>query len=351
MTKEQIIAAFDPNAASSINAGLFGLPFTAHHSDIIIIPVAWEATVSFGSGTSDGPASIRQASTQIDLHHHTYPNAWKRGFYLDEFPVEMIELARSAKADAQIVIECIQKHTVLSAGSEPERALGRANAACEVLNAWVKERCSYWKGMGKYVGLLGGDHSIPMGYLQLHAEHYDTFGILHIDAHHDLRIAYEDFTFSHASIFYNALETLPAITKLVQVGIRDYCDQEHGYVLANPGRIDVFYERDMRKRLYQGENWHNVCRDIIACLPPHVHVSIDIDGLDPKLCPNTGTPVPGGLEYEELLYLLNELHHSGRNLIGFDLCEVAPGHDGWDANVAARVLYHMCALAAGQPNW
>jgi agmatinase len=79
-------------------------------------------------------------------------------------------------------------------------------------------------------------------------------------------------------------------------------------------------------------------------------VSIDIDGLDPKLCPHTGTPVPGGLEYEELMFLLQELKNSGRALIGFDLCEVAPGAEGWDANVGARVLFHLCALLAEQPD-
>jgi agmatinase len=76
-----------------------------------------------------------------------------------------------------------------------------------------------------------------------------------------------------------------------------------------------------------------------------VHISVDIDGLDPKLCPNTGTPVPGGLEYEELVYLLNALKSSGRTIIGFDLCEVSPGDDDWDGNVGARLLFHLCGVA------
>lgn len=349
MTKEESIAAFDPNAAASPDAGLFGLPFTAEHADIIIIPVAWEATVSFGSGAAGGPAAIREASTQIDLHHHDFPDAWKRGYYLDEFPPDMVALACSAKAAAQIVIACIQNGEEIAAGSEKARALDEVNAACERMNAWVKQRCAYWISQGKRVGLLGGDHSIPLGYLQLQAERHENFGILHIDAHYDLRAAYEGFTCSHASIFYNALATLPNVSKLVQVGIRDYCVQEHNVVNAHRNRIDVFYDRDIRKRMFQGENWHALCREIIACLPHNVHVSIDIDGLDPKLCPHTGTPVPGGLEYEELMFLLNELQSSGRELIGFDLCEVAPGLDGWDANVGARVLFHLCALTAEQP--
>jgi agmatinase len=187
-----------------------------------------------------------------------------------------------------------------------------------------------------------------MGYLQYHAENRDEYGILHIDAHHDLRVAYEGFTYSHASIFYNALTSHACISKLVQVGIRDYCDQEYKYVNSQHGRINVFYDRDIRSRLYRGETWHHLCRDIIACLPQNVHISIDIDGFDPGLCPHTGTPVPGGMAYEEVMYLLNELKKTGRNLIGFDLCEAAPGADGWDANVGTRVLFHLCALAASQ---
>ncbi len=348
MTKAEIIDAFDPDAAASSQAGLFGLPFTAEHADIIVVPVAWEATVSFGSGTSDGPAAILQASTQIDLCHHDYPDAWKRGIWLDAFPADMAEIARSAKERAQSVIACIENGDALNGVSISARALAEVNEACAHMNQWVHQRCAHWKQQGKIVGLLGGDHSIPLGYLQLHAEQHESFGILHVDAHHDLRVAYDGFTYSHASIFYNALSTLPALTKLVQVGIRDYCRQEYEYAHAHTNRVAVYYDRDMRTRLYQGETWQTVCREIISCLPRNVHISIDIDGLDPGMCPHTGTPVPGGLAYEELMFLLNELKASGRSVIGFDVCEVAPGPDGWDANAGARVLFHLCALAAGR---
>lgn len=348
MTKEDIIAAFDPNAAASHHAGLFGLPFTPEHVDIIIVPVPWEATVSFGSGTSRGPAAILEASVQIDLHHHDFPDAWKSGVYMDAFPDDLTACAERARDRARAVIECLHQGGSIAPGSSQARALSEVNDACERMNAWVYQRCSYWKQLGKQVGLLGGDHSIPLGYLQLHAEQHPGFGILHVDAHHDLRAAYEGFTFSHASIFHNALETLPGLSKIVQVGIRDYCRSEHDYVIENGNRLDVYYDRDMRRRLYQGGTWQEICRTIISGLPHSVHVSIDIDGLDPGMCPNTGTPVPGGLAYEELMFLLNELRSSGRSLIGFDLCEVVPGTDGWDANAGARVLFHLCALAACQ---
>jgi agmatinase len=87
---------------------------------------------------------------------------------------------------------------------------------------------------------------------------------------------------------------------------------------------------------------------ILDCLPEKVYISFDIDGLDPKLCPHTGTPVPGGLELEEAFYLIKEVARSGRQIIGFDLCEVAPGNDQWDGNVGARVLYRLASWSGHQ---
>lgn len=347
MTKEEIIDAFNPNAAASAEAGLFGLPFSAEQSDIIIIPVPWEVTVSFGSGTAKGPEAVEEASAQIDLHHHDYPQLWKRGIYMDKCPDELLELGQKAKNDAQELIEAIENGEDISRNPLLRAKLEWVNEACGMMNNWVKERAASWKKQGKMVGLVGGDHSIPLGYIQLQGEHHEDFGVLHIDAHMDLRIAYEGFTWSHASIFYNALETVPQISRLVQVGIRDYCEQENNYVESSGDRIAVYFDREVRNRLYKGENWHQLCLEIVGRLPQKVHISVDIDGLDPKLCPNTGTPVPGGMEFEEMMHLLNVLKASGKEIVGFDLCEVAPGEDGWDGNVAARVLFQLCGTMAG----
>ena len=132
----------------------------------------------------------------------------------------------------------------------------------------------------------------------------------------------------------------------MQVAIRDYCHQEKQLVQDSKGRVKVFYDRDNRRRMYEGANWKQICDEIIKELPEKVYISVDIDGLDPKLCPNTGTPVPGGMEYEELMYLLNRIKESRKEIIGFDLCEVSPGEDDeWDGNVGARVLYHLCGIS------
>lgn len=345
MTKKHEYDGFDPNAVAAAGAGLFGLPFTAEQSEVIIVPVPWEATVSSGSGASGGPAAVLQASLQVDLCHHDYPGAWEHGFFLDEFPDDMLRRAARAKQSAQQVIACLESGVAISAGSDEERAREDVNRECARMNDWVYQRCSYWKQQGKTVGVLGGDHSVPLGYLRLLNDMHPGYGIVHIDAHHDLRPAYEGFTWSHASVFYNALSLLPGIGRLVQVGIRDYCSQERAFAEADE-RIAVFYERATRRRMFRGESWSCLCAEMIACLPDKVYISVDIDGLDPGLCPGTGTPVPGGLGFEELVFLLDSLRDSGRSIIGFDLSEVAPGNDGRDANTGARVLFHLCALAA-----
>lgn len=347
MTKEEIIASFDPNGAAQADAGLYGLPFTADQSDIIIVPVPWEVTVSFGSGAALGPEAIAEASAQVDLHHHDFPELWKHGIYMDTCPEEIVSLGRDAKAKARLLIEAMEAGTEIASDAGLSTVLSEVNHACNRMNLWVKERASYWKSKGKMVGLAGGDHSIPLGYMQLLGELNPEFGILHIDAHMDLRQAYEGFIWSHASIFYNALETVPAISRLVQVGIRDYCQQESDYVKSRPERISVFFDRENREYIYKGGYWHQLCEQIIGLLPQKVYISVDIDGLDARFCPNTGTPVPGGLEYEELVYLLNQLKKSGKEIIGFDLSEVAPGEDGWDGNVGARLLYQLCGILAG----
>jgi agmatinase len=200
---------------------------------------------------------------------------------------------------------------------------------------------------GKKVALLGGDHSTPLGFFLACGEYFGDFGILQIDAHADLRNSFEGFHYSHASIMYNALQQVPQLQKLVQVGIRDYCDEEVLLINQNPERISTFFDHEIKRRQYNGDTWRMICDDIVAKLPTNVYISFDIDGLDPKLCPNTGTPVPGGFDTEQIYYLFNRILESGKKIIAFDLNEVSTGdnsHANIDALVGARVLYKMCNL-------
>jgi agmatinase len=144
---------------------------------------------------------------------------------------------------------------------------------------------------------------------------------------------------------YNA-SRIKNIEKIVQVGIRDFSEGENNITRESEGRILMYTEHEIKRSLLEGMNWRELAENIISHLPDNVYISYDIDGLQPWLCPNTGTPVPGGFQLEETTYLLEKLVESGRKIIGFDLCEVSPGEDEWDANVGARVLYKLCLLAA-----
>jgi agmatinase len=134
------------------------------------------------------------------------------------------------------------------------------------------------------------------------------------------------------------------MSKLVQVGIRDISEREVELSAEN-NRVSTFYDWQLKNESYNGKTWANQVEEIISELPENVYLSFDIDGLKPELCPNTGTPVAGGFELQEISYLFFKLVDSGKKIIGFDLNEVAPGNDGdWDANVGARALWQLvCA--------
>lgn len=344
MSKASKIKSFDPNSPGNANAQLYGLPFTTHEADVVLVPVPWEVTTSYGGGTSRGPKAIFDASFQVDLHHPEFPDLWKRGIAMDEEPKALREQSDALKKQAKKIIDLLVEGGSKHDEAKAAKAQKLINAECAVMNECVEARTGQWLDEGKLVGLVGGDHSTPLGFFRALAKRRKSFGILHIDAHMDLRKAYEGFTFSHASIMYNALDLAP-LKKIVQVGIRDLCAQENDVVKAQKGRVSVHRSADLRKQQYEGTTWKKQCDRIIAELPDLVHISFDIDGLDPTLCPHTGTPVPGGLAFEEATYLLSQLARSGKRIIGFDLVEVSPGpKDEWDANVGARLLWHLCGV-------
>ena len=250
---------------------------------------------------------------------------------------------KTAKAAAQKVI---REGGRIEGDKKLRKALQLANDIGGKLNDWVYRETKDLMDAGKIVGIVGGDHSVPYGAFRAAAEHHGDFGLLHFDAHSDTRVAYEGFTWSHASIMYNALENIPQITRITQVGIRDFCEQEHEFTRALGTRAKVFSDRDLALRRFSGEPWTKTAGEIVSTLPQQVWITFDIDGLDPKLCPHTGTPVPGGLELSEAVHLIELVARSGRKIVGFDLNEVSPapgGQDEWDANVGMRLLYKLIA--------
>lgn len=337
--------AFDPNAAAQPDSGIFGLPHSPEQAKVVLIPVPFEATTSYGGGAADGPSAILEASKQVDLFDLDTGKPYEGGISMLEVPAQLRAWSDEAKKlAAPIIAEGGAKK------GDPRAA--PIDALCEKMNAWVYDTTRLWLGKGKLVAVVGGDHSTPYGCIQAHAERYPDLGILHLDAHADLRDAYEGFTWSHASIMFNVVQRLPRVKRLVQVGIRDFGESELEVIQSSGGRIHTFFDARLQRARLDGMPWREAVDAIVAELPQRVYLSWDIDGLDPTLCPHTGTPVPGGLSFAQAQGLLEGLLRAGKQIVGFDLNEVAPGPDDeWDANVGARLLYKQIgwALLTQQP--
>jgi agmatinase len=340
------LVGYNPDDVGIATNNIFGLPLTPEDAHIVIVPVPWEVTVSYRPGTAHGPASVYGASSQIDLYDARVARAWECAPVMVSPSEDIQEQSDTLRGKAAACIAFLEQGGGYDTDARMQKLRDEVNAGTEVLRARVKHETQAWLEKGKIVGLLGGDHSTPLGFLDALAERYPSFGILQIDAHMDLRDSYEGFRYSHASIMTNAL-TLPQLTRLVQVGIRDYASGEVLKMEESRGRIVSFMERDMRRDMFEGASWKTIVKRIVRHLPKHVYVSFDIDGLDPSLCPQTGTPVPGGLSFEQASYLLEAVARSGRTIIGFDLNEVAAqSEEDWDAIVGARMLYRLCTLTA-----
>lgn len=336
---------FDPNGVGIANGNVFGFPVTEETADIVIVPVPWDATASYGKGTSDGPAAILEASTQLDFYHPRLPEAWNTKVFMTSISDEMKEINDALCAQGVDYIDFLENGGKLDEKSEFNAVLDAINDTHNELLNNLKTRCKTLLDQGKLPAVLGGEHSTPLGLIQALDEQGESFGILQIDAHADLRNAYEGFQQSHASIMYNVLQTTKNMSKLVQVGIRDVAASEV-QLIQSSDRVCTFFDWDIKKRQFEGESWKQIVNTIIAQLPKRVYISFDIDGLHPSLCPNTGTPVVGGFELEQINYLFFELVEAGHQIIGFDLNEVAPGKSGdWDANVGARALWNLVCAA------
>jgi agmatinase len=342
---------FDPNAAATHDSGIFGLPYSEKEATIVYLPVSWEATTSYGGGTSNGPEAILTASKQVDLFDLDVLKPYEAGLYMKPESADVRDWNERGKAQAGRIIEVGGN---IEGNASLAKSLATVNELGEKLNQHVYRETKAILDQGKIAAIVGGDHSVPFGALQAIAEKVPSFGILHFDAHSDTRDAYEGFQWSHASIMRNVLDQIPAVQKLVQVGIRDVCEEEIEYTNAQGSRMKVFFDRDLSRRRFEGKCWAQTVAEIVEQLPQDVWISLDIDGLDPRFCPNTGTPVAGGLDFHEANYLIGAVARSGRKIIGFDLNEVAPdstGESEWDANVGARLLYKMtgwCLASQGK---
>lgn len=343
MTKQEKIKAFDPNGVGLHNNNFIGLPFSEDDAEVVLLPVPWDVTSSSKAGSSTGPQNILQASTQLDLYDEDVPEAWKMGIYFRPVDQTWLKKNNLLRPKAEQYIQYLEQGKSLSDNPKMLGVLNEINTASKALNQWVKKESASLLDKGKIVGIVGGEHSAPLGLIEALAERHHEFGILHIDAHMDLRDAYQGFDFSHASIMFNALK-YKQVKKISQVSTRDFCEEENQLAIEDP-RIVVFTDSKIREALFRGHNYHELSHFFMENLPKKVYVSFDVDGLTQNLCPNTGTPVPGGLEFQQAVFILKHLVSSGWQIIGFDVSETAGLPHEWDGNVGARIAYKLANLA------
>ncbi|MBK9261794.1 MAG: agmatinase family protein [Polyangiaceae bacterium] len=332
--------SFDPNAPAAVDSGIYGLPFTESDATVVLVPVPWEVTTSYGGGTAHGPRAILEASRQVDLYDLDVEKPYLPGIFMLPEDERVGSWNEEGRKLASVIIDA----GGVVDGPDAAAALARVNELSGKLNAFVHAETERLLRAGKIVGIVGGDHSVPLGAIEVVAQSRPNgIGVLHFDAHSDTRQAYEGFTFSHASIMHNVLERVANVKKLVQVGIRDVCEDEIEYCKSQGDRVSVFFDRTISRRKMMGESFASIAREMVAALPNDVWISFDIDGLDPRFCPHTGTPVPGGIDYAEAVFVMGEVVRAGKTIVGFDLNEVAPGPEGdeWDGNVGARLLYKL----------
>lgn len=336
---------FNPDGVGVGNGNYFGMPFEADEAKLVLISVPWDVTASYGGGASFGPDAIIEASTQLDFHDPLFGNNWKRGIATIGIDYSIQDKSATYRNDARKVIDFLEHGGLLLQEYVIERRLERVNNASKEMNECVEEQAKQWIEKGKRVGLVGGDHSVPLGLIKQLGQHHGSIGILHLDAHCDLREAYEGFNYSHASIMYNVLGEVEQVKRIVQVGVRDYSGQEAALAAQSP-RVTLIDDAELCRNSFGGMSWNEQCQRIVDLLPDKVYISFDIDALTPDNCPSTGTPVPGGLTFNQAVWLIATLARSGRTIVGFDLCEVAPAASNeWDANVGARILFKLCGAA------
>jgi agmatinase len=348
--------SFDPNAAAPPDAGLFGLEPDPDRAAAVVVPVPFDATTSYRTGAAAGPELVRRASHQVDLFDRQFGNFWERGIHGQEPHPELLGLQAQAFPRARRVV-AVGGRVAGDPGLEAD--LAAVNAAGAALNRRVRELAAEVLDSGRLPVLLGGDHAVPFGAIEAAAAAHPGLGVLHFDAHADLRQRYEGFEWSHASILRNVVERLDGVRHVVQVGIRDLCEEESDWIAAHPRRISTLFDDQWAAARLDGADLRALVRAQLAFLPQDVYLTFDVDGLDPALCPATGTPVPGGLSWAEAMLWLEELARSGKRIVGLDLVEVSGGPvagastagedtpDPWDAIVGARLLYRLigCALA------
>ena len=243
-------------------------------ASVVILPIPYEGTVSYGKGAKSGPRAIIKASQNMEVYDEE----------LDCVPCEVgIHTAKPIVLDSE-----------------------------EIINE-IKNKVKGFLDNQKFIISIGGEHSVTLGSILALKEKYPDLSVLQLDAHADLRDSYEDSKHSHACIMrrINDLDI-----KTAQVGIRSMDSEEAEFIKEKGLKDSVFYAKNIKED-------SDCINKILGCLTDHVFITIDVDVFDPSIMPSTGTPEPGGLLWYETLNILKEIFRQ-KHIVGFDVCELAP---------------------------
>ncbi len=265
------------------------------NADIVIIPVAYDGTSTWVKGADKGPAAIIEASANMELYDiETDSEAYRKGIYTEDTITSDI-------------------------------------TTTEMINA-VNGTVQYYLEKNKFTVVIGGEHSVSIGSIKAHAEHYANLTVLQLDAHADLREEYNGSIYNHACVMARIKESCP----IVQVGIRSMDSSEN----ESMDKTRTFFAED----IHNNKDW---IKKVISKLSDNVYITIDLDAFDPSIMPSTGTPEPGGLLWYDVLALLKEVS-SKKNVVGFDVVELCPDDRNKAPDfMAAKLIYKLLSYKFG----
>jgi agmatinase len=311
---------------------------------IVLVSAPWAVTSAAGQGAVYTPDAIIDASTHLSLYDVVSNTSIDGKVATAEVDYDLQESSLQLGGDAAKVVAHIDDGGALT-GDYFARKVVRINLGFRDMHRSVGKRVFRFASKGKIVGVVGGDHSVAFGAVRSISSVYPQMGVLFIDAHSDLRPSGKIFDYSHLSVARNIVDEIPAVSKLVQVGVRDMSREEMDFAQNHP-KITMFCHEKLTAERFSGRSWGEVCDDVVAQLPDKVYISFDIDALSPECCPHTKRPVAGGMTFDEAVCLINRVAESGREIVGFDLTEIVPVMEsGVDAAVGARMLVKLCAAA------
>jgi len=280
---------------NTVNYNFLGLPDELSGYDdakVVVLPIPYDLSLSYGAGARLGPQAIIAASRQVETYD----------FDLGLDPSE-IGIATLAEVEQ-----------VVSSAEDMQKAIYSA--------------CKEQLANGKYVLSLGGEHSITAALVKAHCEKYGKLSVVQIDAHSDLRDSYQGSPYSHACVMSRVAEMAP----FVSIGIRSFSGSENERKYRN----NIIHPKDLRKN-------PQILEKLLAGLSENVYITVDLDGLDPSVIPAVGTPEPGGLNWDEAMEIINVVA-SMKKIVGADVVELSPrpGLEYADF-AAAKLAYKIIA--------